>query len=681
MEAHIHAIIAYLEAHPHVGGIITFLIAMTESLAVIGAVIPGSVTMTAIGALIGGGVLPAVSTILFAVFGAFLGDLISYAVGAYFKEGLRNMWPFKKHPKLLTTGEAFFKKHGGKSVIIGRFAGPARSVVPLIAGLMQMSVFRFIAAALPSACAWAIVFIAPGIVLGALALELPPAVATEFVLIILGLLALIWLMFWLVQLSFKSVARIFDIVVAKLWRYLENHSTLQWITVVLNDPRDPSHHQQLRSVFLAIVCLFLFLLMFWTTTNHNFLSALNEPLFTLLRSLRNRTCDDIFVAATLMGDYHVLYLAAFLILLWFLFKRNFRAAIHWVILIVIGSLIGELIQHNYFYPRPPTSLIDTYNSSFPSQHVLLSVLIFGFLAVLIAGELPPPRRKIPYLIAIFFISMISLSRLYLGAHWLTDVLGSLFLSFTLIAIVAVSYRREKSKAIAPISLSIASAIIILACWFGYGVPHFRQTMYDYMPFWPSATLNSEEWWSQRTNEIPLYVISRLGKPNQVLNVQWLDSLDNIKNTLISQGWQEHTPKLNLKTTIQQLSAKDHTHHVPILPTLYHNEAPVLLLTKMLPNGQQLIFELWKSNIKISDSDKQLWLGSISYYIASHKLLSLSQHAHSRHIFSGATYELNPYLQNYDSKVFILEPYQQPTVMLPLLWDGHLLLIRPKNKGV
>ncbi len=93
----LHNIVDYLHQHPHIGGLITFAIAFAESLAIIGAIIPGSVTMTAIGALIGSGAMPMVSTIVWAILGAFFGDSLSYAVGAYYKEGLKIFRHFDTH--------------------------------------------------------------------------------------------------------------------------------------------------------------------------------------------------------------------------------------------------------------------------------------------------------------------------------------------------------------------------------------------------------------------------------------------------------------------------------------------------------------------------------------------------------------------------------------------------------
>lgn len=116
-----HSLAHYLQSHPEMGGILTFIISFLESLAVIGTIIPGTVTMTAIGILIGAGILPMWMTLFWAILGAFLGDLLGYWLGIHYNERLRSMWPFKHRPQILLAGEIFFKKHGGKSILIGRF--------------------------------------------------------------------------------------------------------------------------------------------------------------------------------------------------------------------------------------------------------------------------------------------------------------------------------------------------------------------------------------------------------------------------------------------------------------------------------------------------------------------------------------------------------------------------------
>ena len=131
---YIHPLTEWLQANPHWSLFITFIISLAESLAIIGSIIPGSVTMTAIGILAGSGIMRLDLTLIAATLGAVCGDSLSYALGYFYSEQLAFIWPFRSNPKWLLYGKEFFARHGGKSVLIGRFVGPLRSLIPVIAG-------------------------------------------------------------------------------------------------------------------------------------------------------------------------------------------------------------------------------------------------------------------------------------------------------------------------------------------------------------------------------------------------------------------------------------------------------------------------------------------------------------------------------------------------------------------
>lgn len=140
--------------------------ATAESLAIIGVLIPGVVILFGAGVLIGTGVLDFWSMCLWAVAGAVLGDGLSYWLGHHF-EYLTERWRwFRLHPDHLQKGIDFFRKYGDISVALGRFFGPIRAIVPLVAGLMHMSPQRFFTANVLSAFVWAPAYLAPGIVFG-----------------------------------------------------------------------------------------------------------------------------------------------------------------------------------------------------------------------------------------------------------------------------------------------------------------------------------------------------------------------------------------------------------------------------------------------------------------------------------------------------------------------------------
>jgi len=96
--------------------------------------------------------------------GAFFGDAVSYWLGRKCGPAVLRLWPMSRRPDLVEHGRSFFLKHGGKSVFIGRFFGPLRAMVPLIAGMMHMDQLRFQIANAASALIWIVGILAPGAV-------------------------------------------------------------------------------------------------------------------------------------------------------------------------------------------------------------------------------------------------------------------------------------------------------------------------------------------------------------------------------------------------------------------------------------------------------------------------------------------------------------------------------------
>lgn len=156
------AIQNWLMLNPVWAGLAVFTIAMSESLAVVGLFIPGLLMMGIVGALVSAGVLAIAPTLLYAIFGAIVGDGISYWIGRRFKEHLPYYWPFRRFPQWLARGKKFFLDHGSKSIVIGRFVGPVRPFIPVVAGMMSMDPRVFLFANILSAVIWAPIYMLPG---------------------------------------------------------------------------------------------------------------------------------------------------------------------------------------------------------------------------------------------------------------------------------------------------------------------------------------------------------------------------------------------------------------------------------------------------------------------------------------------------------------------------------------
>jgi membrane protein DedA with SNARE-associated domain len=141
---------------------VVFALAFGESLAFISLLIPAWGALVAIGALIGSSGIKFWPVWVAAALGAAFGDWLSYWIGLKLEHAAANVWPLSRHPDLIPRGEAFMKKWGAPGIFIGRFFGPLRAVVPLVAGIFEMPFWLFQIANFSSAFVWAAMLLTIG---------------------------------------------------------------------------------------------------------------------------------------------------------------------------------------------------------------------------------------------------------------------------------------------------------------------------------------------------------------------------------------------------------------------------------------------------------------------------------------------------------------------------------------
>lgn len=191
-------LIDWLSQHPEWAGVIVALIAFAESLAFVGVVVPGVVMLFAVMALVGASDAPLWPVLLWAWLGAVAGDQLSFWLGWRYRAALWRVWPLSKQSELRPKAKHFFQRWGTLSIVLGRFIGPIRPVIPVAAGMAKMSPWTFTWINLLSAVAWAPVYILPGALFGA-SLDIAGAVAGRFVLLMLLFTLLLWAWIWLLK--------------------------------------------------------------------------------------------------------------------------------------------------------------------------------------------------------------------------------------------------------------------------------------------------------------------------------------------------------------------------------------------------------------------------------------------------------------------------------------------------
>jgi len=148
------------------------LIVYAETGFLVGLFLPGDTLLVVVGVFAAHGDLPLVWSMLVICIAAVLGDNTGYYIGK--KSGPHI---FKRHKGLLfrqeyvQRAEQFYEKHGGKTIIVARFFGYVRTMVPIIAGVAKMNQPKFIVYNIIGALLWTLFFVLLGYWVGEAAAE------------------------------------------------------------------------------------------------------------------------------------------------------------------------------------------------------------------------------------------------------------------------------------------------------------------------------------------------------------------------------------------------------------------------------------------------------------------------------------------------------------------------------
>lgn len=168
----------------------------------------------------------------------------------------------------------------------------------------------------------------------------------------------------------------------------------------------------------------------------------DEPLMLTLHSLSQPWLDNFFLAISHTADILLaLPIVAMFIYLWRRSEKITAALL--VVSAIIFPLVSLVVKEQFGRPRqevfPPLVVEDTF--SFPSGHTLTAVGVYGFIAVLLWQR----GHRLLATISGIWVFMIALSRVYLGAHYPSDVLASLALGTIMLIIILYIDRRLNAR--------------------------------------------------------------------------------------------------------------------------------------------------------------------------------------------------------------------------------------------
>jgi undecaprenyl-diphosphatase len=433
-------------------------LAFLETGAFIGLVAPGETTVIVGGLVAGQGQISLMVLIAIVWTCAVLGDLTSYTLGRRLGRDfmVRHGARVKITEERLEQVEAFFDKRGGATILIGRFIGLVRAIAPFIAGASHMPLRKFLPYDVLGAGLWATTFCLLGYVFWRSFDQLTAWVSRGLFAFGLAVAIIVAIVFLVrvqrnPELQAKTKRWINDQLDKPLLRPVAPYLRAAWRRILR--PAVSASEAPARFVWnrftpgelglevttllaLAAVGSFVFFLL-GSELDERTLLVGDDFAADLADRLYNGTIKDVAVWVTALGSFAAAAIILSATAIWAAAKRRLLEAV----LLPVGLLLTwaavDIAKAAYDRPRPPDSYVETDGMAYPSAHAAYSVAWVACAVVLSRGGSSFFASFAAVTAAVIVAAVIGLTRVYLRAHWLSDVEGGWGIGVTIFSLLGV----------------------------------------------------------------------------------------------------------------------------------------------------------------------------------------------------------------------------------------------------
>jgi membrane-associated phospholipid phosphatase len=162
--------------------------------------------------------------------------------------------------------------------------------------------------------------------------------------------------------------------------------------------------------------------------NHEPLTIADAQLSAWLHARESPFLTSAMFVATSFGSTVTVTCISVALGLYLLWRRRFFWLAALVSSVLGGVLLNRLLKYAFHRPRPHFSdpILTLTSYSFPSGHTMMATVLYGVVAAYLFAKTPDWRwRVLIILSASLLIALVGFSRIYLGAHYLSDVLGAM----------------------------------------------------------------------------------------------------------------------------------------------------------------------------------------------------------------------------------------------------------------
>ncbi len=428
-----------------------FALPLLESSAFVGFVFPGEIAVLLGGVLAFQHRVSLVAVLAAAISGAVLGDTVGYWVGRrYGRRLLSGRVGRLIRREHVERAERYLAEQGGKAVFLGRFTAALRVMIPGLAGMARMRYRTFVVYNIAGGAAWATGMVLLGYLVGA-SWQRAAHWASRIGLVLLALIVLgfaLRLAGTATRRRSERLRALGDRLAATApaaWVRRRFPAQVGWLRRRA-DPTTPAGLPLTATLAAAALFAWVFGGLTQDVIAGEGIASLDPRVHGFAVAYRTEWLTAIMHNLTWLGSSWILVpllVAATAVLL----RRRDRRAVWWLWAAFLGAaMLNALAKPLVHRPRPPAAdLIGAASGpSYPSGHAAQAIAAWGMLAVVTLAGRSPRTRPGVLIAAAVVVLLVGASRIYLGAHWLTDVLAGYALGATWLALlVALRLRRHR----------------------------------------------------------------------------------------------------------------------------------------------------------------------------------------------------------------------------------------------
>jgi membrane protein DedA with SNARE-associated domain/membrane-associated phospholipid phosphatase len=428
--------------------VLVFAFPALEASAFLGFVFPGEIAVILGGVAASRGMVPLWAVIVAAVSGAIIGDSAGYLIGrrwgTHLLQGTVGRLPvIRTHlDKNLDSARAYVQRRQGSAVFFGRFTAALRALVPGLAGLSDVHYPTFLAYNVAGGTLWGAGFAVLGYVAGA-SYHRVEKIAGQAGLILLGIIVAGLVASRLLRRfaarspGLKAVGDRLAATPPLAWIRRRFPAQVAWGRRRL-DARSPRGFWLTFTVAAGALAAWAFGGLTQDVTGHDDTVLADPHVTAWVVAHRTGWLTSALQVLTWLGSNAFIIPGGLAVGLYFLRRRRGWRPLALLTAAVAGAVgLWLIIKPVVGRPRPPAAIwIGHYpGASFPSGHATQSAAFYAMLAIVLGAGLPSRRRVILWSAAALVVLIVGASRIYLGAHWLTDVLAGYALGACWVAIV------------------------------------------------------------------------------------------------------------------------------------------------------------------------------------------------------------------------------------------------------